>query len=162
MFLGIIALLILVVVIISHVLINRKLKDYDLLVMNEKTEIMLMVKKTNANYSKVLDTFQRVVNNQNTLDDKMNALARLVDEHSTSVTYTQEQFDALSKADVFSARREELFRTKELKVALERLMGVALTSRQPPAPNDVIALENLDERISELESILGKTKDYHE
>jgi hypothetical protein len=99
---------------------------------------------------------QRVVDHQNVLDDKMDALAEFVDRHSTNVAFQQEQFYTLTKADMLAARREELLRTKELKVALERLMGVALTSRQPAAPNDLLALENLTKRIEELESILER------
>jgi hypothetical protein len=124
--------------------------------MNEKTEIMLMVKKTESITSRVLDVMQRVVDHQNVLDDKMDALAEFVDRHSTNVAFQQEQFYTLTKADMLAARREELLRTKELKVALERLMGVALTSRQPAAPNDLLALENLTKRIEELESILER------
>jgi hypothetical protein len=93
---------------------------------------------------------------QDDLEDKMNSLTNFVDKHNTYVIFQQTQFDALAKADLLAARREELIRTKELKVALERLTGVAMTSRQPPAPNDVLALEFLDRRIAELEKILDK------
>lgn len=107
-----------------------------------------MIKEINVVVSKTL--YQQKI-----LDDKTTALTTFVDTHSTNVASQQEQFNALARADILSARREELLRTKELKVALERLMGVALTSRQPPAPNDVLALENLTKRIEELESILN-------
>jgi len=97
---------------------------------------------------------QHISSLQTILDEKMNALSNFVDAHSTTVALQQKQFNALARSDMLSARREELLRTKELKVALERLMGVALTSRQPPASNDVLAIENLTNRIEELESIL--------
>lgn len=156
MFLVIVTLLILAIVIISYIRLVYGLRDYKLLVMNEKTEIMLMVKKTEIMTSKVLDVMQRIVEQQNVLDDKMTALAIFVDKHSTNIAMQQEQFNVLAKSDMLSARREELLRTKELKIALERLMGVALTSRQPAAPNDVLALENLTKRIEELESIIER------
>jgi hypothetical protein len=157
MFLGIITLLILVIVVISHILLVRMIRDNEAILMIEITGLVKMMAKTIAATSSVLDATQLITDRQKLLDNNMNALATLVDDHSTSVTLQQEQFDTLAKADVLSARREELLRTKELKVALERLMGVALTSRQPPAPNDVLALENLTRRIDELESILGKS-----
>lgn len=155
MFLVIITLLILVIVVISHnIRLARKIRDYEIMLAVEKTRIVKMVEEIITVNSNVLDATQCLVDYQKTLDDKMNALATIVNEHSTNVVSQQQQFDALARADVLSARREELFRTKELKVALERLMGVALTSRQPPAPNDVVALENLKNRIKELEAIL--------
>lgn len=145
MFFEIITLLILVIVIVSYVLLDRKLTD---------DRVMLMVKETSTVALAVLDATEFIVDHQNILNDKMNALSRFVDEHSTNVTIQQKFFDALANADVLTARREELLRTKELKVALERLMGIALTSRQPPASNDVLAIENLTNRIEELEAIL--------
>lgn len=156
MFLVIITLLILVIVIVSHVLLVRTIRDNEAILMVEKTGIMMMVEQAITVSSSVLDATQRIVYHQRALDDTMNALAILVNQHSTNVTLQQEQFDELARADILVARREELRRTKELKVALERLMGVALTSRQPPSPNDVIALENLTNRIEELESILER------
>jgi hypothetical protein len=157
MFLGIITLLILVIVVISHILLVRMIRDNEAILMIEITGLVKMMAKTIAATSSVLDATQLITDRQKLLDNNMNALATLVSQHYTNVTFQQEQFDALARADVLSARREELLRTKELKVALERLMGVALTSRQPPAPNDVLALENLTRRIDELESILGKS-----
>lgn len=154
MFLLISTLSIVVVVIVSHVLLGYVIRDNETILMSEKAEMLLKLEKMNVAISGVLDATHAVAELQNTLDDKMDAFATLVDQHSTNVSLQQEHFEDLAKADVLVARREELHRTKELKVALERLMGVALTSRQPPAPNDVIALENLTKRIAELESIL--------
>lgn len=145
MFLEFVTLLILVIVVISHILLDRKLTD---------DRVMQMVDKTNVAALAVLDVTQLLVDHQNILNDKMNALSMFVDKHSNNVVMQQKFFDALAKADVLAARREELLRTKELKIALERLMGIALTSRQPPASNDILALENLTRRIGELESIL--------
>lgn len=88
------------------------------------------------------------------VDIKIDALSRFVDERNTYVTFQQEQFNSLAKTDMLAARREELFRTKELKIALERLMGVAFISKQPAASQDVLALENVTKRIRELEVIL--------
>jgi hypothetical protein len=98
-----------------------------------------------------------IVKYQTALDEAMSDLLRFVGSQKTYTYFQQEQFSALAKADMLAARREELLRTKELKIALERLMGVALTSRQPAAPNDVIAIENLTKRIEELEKIVGET-----
>lgn len=114
-----------------------------------------MIENVRAAVLSVLETEGLVSNHQKALDNKMDALSRFVDAHSTHVTLLQGQFFALAKSDVDSSRREELRRLKELKVALERLMGVAMTSRQPPSPNDVLALENIKTRIEELEELLG-------
>lgn len=114
-----------------------------------------MIQNTNAIGVSIVQTEKLILDHQKVLDDKMDALARFVDAHSTNITLQQGQLFALAKTDVESSRREELRRLKELKTALERLMGVAMTSRQPPSPNDVLALENIDNRINELEEILG-------
>lgn len=163
MFFEFVTLLILVLVVVSYIRLVRRIRDSELTLSAEKTEIVMMVERNIATTSSVLTLMQRVVDYQkvsdelmDALSDKMNALAKLVDEHSSSVTFSQNQLDTLMRADVLAARREELLRTKELKTALERLMGVAMTSRQAPSPNDVLALENLDNRIDELEKILAE------
>jgi hypothetical protein len=155
MFFEIITLLLLIALIVLTLLLSRKIPD---------DVTLQMIAKTNRIATRALDTAQVYIDSQKNvdkiflrLDDKMDALSRFVDTHSTRVAFQQEQFDALAKADVSSARREELLRCKELKIALERLMGVALTSRQPPSPNDILALENLTKRIKELEDILKET-----
>jgi hypothetical protein len=151
MFLWFIILLLFGVVVMSYLLLNRLIFQK----FGESQEfIEVGIRQTNDISSRVLDLTQHIIDHQERLDNKMDALANLVDKHSTSVTFQQSQFDALARADVLAARREELLRAKELKVALERLMGVAMTSRQPSSPNDVIALENLDNRIEELERII--------
>jgi len=155
MFLEIITLLLLIVLVLSHLFLARKIPD---------DTTLKMVEETNLIASRALDTSQIYIDSQRDVDktfskfdDKIEALVLFVDEHSTRVAFQQEQFSALAKADVIAARREELRRCKELKIALERLMGVALTSRQPPAPNDIVALENLTQRIGELEDILKES-----
>lgn len=151
MFLWFIILLILGVVVVSYLRLDKLIFEK----FGKHQEIIEAgIKKTNATASSVIDITQRLIDHQESLDNKMDALAELVYKHSTSVAFQQAQFDALARADVLAARREELLRAKELKVALERLMGVAMTSRQPSSPNDVIALENLDNRIEELERII--------
>lgn len=152
MFLVLITLLILITVVISYLRLDKFI--FEKFEESQET-IEAGMKQTNDIASKVFDLTQRIIDHQKSLDDKMDALAELVDKHSTSVAFQQAQFDALARADVLAARREELLRAKELKVALERLMGVAMTSRQPSSPNDVIALENLDNRIEELERIIN-------
>ena len=114
-----------------------------------------MIERVRAVCLSVVETERTIMDHQKILDEKMDALARFVDDHSTNAILLQGQFFAQAKTDVDSSRREELRRLRELKTALERLMGVAMTSRQPPSPNDVLALENIEKRISELEAIFG-------
>lgn len=153
MFLWLITLLILIAVVVSYLLLNKLIiQEFG----ENKKVIEAGIRKTSAITSNVIDVTQNIIDCQKILDNKMDALADLVDKHSTSVTFQQAQFDALARVDVLAARREELLRSKELKVALERLMGVAMTSRQPSSPNDVIALENLNNRIEELERIINE------
>lgn len=152
MFFDIIILLVVILLIVSHVLLVRRIPDRRIIKMLEKTKQVssraLIANKIYMDAQKDVDDLLKK------FDYKIDALARLVDAHSTKVAFQQNEFFALAKSDVDSARREELRRLKELKVALERLMGVAMTSRQPPSPNDVLALENIEKRIDELEEIL--------
>lgn len=101
---------------------------------------------------------QLIIKYQNELDEKSDEVAKLFNQQSSIVLSHLELFDSEAKSDMLAARREELRRTKELKIALERLMGVALTSRQPASPNDVLALENINNRIAELEKILDQAE----
>lgn len=153
-----ITLLILVSVILSYLLLDklivRSFLTYEDLNQERDDHLKRIIHDFNDVASSLLDTAQLMIGNQSTLNHKMNALTTFIDERNSYVTFQQEQFQELAKADMLSARREELLRCKELKVALERLMGVAMTSRQPPAPNDVIAMENLTNRIKELERFL--------
>lgn len=153
-----ITLLILVSVILSYLLLDklivRSFLKYEDLNQERDKHLKQIIHDFNDVASSLLDTAQLMIGNQNTLNHKMNALTTFIDERNSYVIFQQEQFQELAKADMLTARREELLRCKELKAALERLMGVAMTSRQPPAPNDVIALENLENRIKELESII--------
>jgi hypothetical protein len=158
MFLEFFTLLIFGIVGLSFVLWYRSLELLNHKIADDRELIMSMIKKINVVGLDVIEATQRISNHQNYLDEKMDALARLVDEHSTSVTFTEEQFNLFARADVLAARREELLRTKELKIALERLMGIAMTSRQPPAPNDIIALEYLNQRIEELGDAINDIK----
>lgn len=153
MFLVLITLLNVAAIVVIYILLAHKLTSDD---------VILVVEKTDGTLLKVLDATELVLNYQDVfdrkmleLDKKMDALSRFVDTRNTYVTFQQNEFNALARADMLAARREELLRTKELKVALERLMGVALTSRQPASPNDVLAIENLTKRIEELEGMLN-------
>lgn len=114
-----------------------------------------MIERVRVVCLSVVETERTIIDHQRALDDKMDALSRFVDAHSTNATLQQGQLSALAMSDVASARREELRRLKELKIALERLMGVAMTSRQPASPNDTLALEDINKRIEELEEILN-------
>lgn len=153
MWIILVPLLILIAVIISYLLLDK------LIIQNfeeDRESIKAVVKNTDFLSRRVFDFSRNIIRQQQYLDSKMDALAALVDQHSTSVRFTQEQFNALVRADVLSARREELRRLKELKVVLERVMSSAMISRQPPSSNDVIALENITNRIEELEKITDK------
>lgn len=137
---------------------------------NENTKLIYRNLKKNREFDQVkqaqvenlaketLKSNQLLVNNQIALDKKLDALSIWMDKRNTYVTFQQEQFISLAKSDMLAARRDELLRTKELKVALERLMGVALTSRQPASPNDILAIENLTNRIEELEDVLKEVR----
>ncbi len=127
--------------------------------------IQANVKKNRENDQLRQDKFDNLVrdflkaitlinNAQEDLDNKMNAFSAFVDEQNTYVTFQQNEFNALAKADMLASRRNELILAKRFKVALERLMGSAMYSRQPAASQDILELENLDKRISELEYIL--------
>lgn len=153
-----ITLLILISVVLSYLLLERLIirnfeRDREF-IQERDNQLKQIIKDFSDISESLLDTAQLLVGNQNILNSKMSALTTFMDDRNGYVTFQQEQFDTLAKADMLAARREELLRTKELKVALERLMGVAMTSRQPPAPNDVLAIENLTNRIKELEAIL--------
>lgn len=128
------------------------------IVIQEANRVMIRQDRVATRVDKLADEITKasrlIVASQSSLDRKFDALSNLVDTVSTNVTWEYQNLNALAKSDVVASRREELHRSKELKVALERLMGVALTSRQPPAQNDVIALEILERRIKELETIL--------
>lgn len=148
-------LLVLILLIVSNVLLARRIPD---------KRTMKMIEKTNFISSRALTATQIYIDSQRDIDKllrefdvKIDDLSKFVNEHTTGVVRQLEQFSSVAKSDMLSARREELRRLKELKVALERLMGVALTSRQPPAPNDILALENIEKRIEELEKIFGQT-----
>ena len=152
MFFEFIVVIMLIGLIVSHLLLARKIQD---------KKIIRLIEKTNLTSSRALTASQTYITSQKDIDkllrafdEKMKVLAMLVDDHFTSVVHQQELFSSIAQSDMLSARREELRRLKELKIALERLMGVALTSRQPSSPNDVLALENIEKRIEELETIL--------
>lgn len=135
----------------SVVFLNRTMsKNFK----NERQYNRKMLDEISTSLLKIITIEKLFVERQKALDDKMNALSEFVDAHSTNAIFQQEQFNTLIKSDMLAARREELRRLKELKVALERLMGVAMTSRQPASPNDVLALENINKRIEELESLV--------
>lgn len=109
-------------------------------------------------FNDVLEKFKLALNDvnetQETLDEKMDALSRFIDERNTYVANQQEQFLAFAKSDMLSARRDELIQINQLKVALERIMSMTTMSRQAPAAIDVLALESVTNRIKELEAIL--------
>ena len=159
MFLEIMSLLILVLIVISTLLLARFIslnvrKDRELSRLREERLIHLF-KRVEVVASNAVKTEQLVIDNQVVLDDKMGDLIRLMGAHNIYVTDQQEQFNALAKLDILSARRNELLSLKELKESLIRISGMATLSRQSPDAIDVLAIENVTNRIKELELILA-------
>lgn len=101
-----------------------------------------------------LKATQLIIDYQTKLDEMFDEAMKLVDTQNTSVLAYLKMFDATAKSDLLAARRDELIRTKELKVALERIMGMAMTSRQEPSAIDQLAMESIINRIKELEEII--------
>ena len=159
MFLNIITLVILVLVIVSYLLLDRLIvsnarKDRELSRVRED-RLVKIFKRVEVVAERSTKLEQLVLNQQIALNDKMDALSRFIDERNTYVTFQQNQFEALAKSDMLAARRDELIRTKELKVALERIISMTTMSRQEPAAIDQLAIESVANRIAELEDILG-------
>ena len=159
MFLEIMSLLILVLVVVSTLLLARFIslnerKNRELSRVREE-RLTQIVKQVEVVASNAVKTEQLVIDNQLILDEKMGDLIRLMGAHNIYVTDQQVEFNALAKSDMLSARRDELLRLKELKVALERLIGMSTLSRQSPAVIDILAIENVTNRIEELEIILA-------
>jgi hypothetical protein len=102
----------------------------------------------------ILSATKLIEETQQTLDEQMGFVSALLDQHSTSLHGYLKTFENLAQSDILSARRDELTRTYELKSALERIMGMAMTSRQEPSTNDKLAMESVTHRIKELEKIL--------
>ena len=160
MSLEIITLLVLVLVVVLLVLLARFIssnlqKDRELSRARDERTFKL-VREAWGMILRIEETAQVITKTQDYLDEKVDKLARIIEEHNTTVNEHLGAFTALAKSEMLATRRNELVMATELKVALERIMGVALTSRQPVAPNDVIAMENLTKRITDLETILGE------
>ncbi len=155
MFLEIVALLILAIAVVSPFVLARyfstnlqKSRDLDRVRQDRvAARIELLAKET-------IEAGRTISISQSDLTKELESFWKHVDEENAFLKSEYQNFNKLAKSDMMFARREELLRSKELKIALERLMGIALTSRQPASPNDILALENLNNRISELEMIL--------
>ena len=161
MFLNTITLVILFLVIVSYIMLDRRMvsnarKDRELSRVREE-RLVKIFKRVEVIAERSTKLEQLVLNQQVTLNEKMDALSEFIDERNTYVTFQQNQFEALAKSDMLAARRDELIRTKELKVALERIISMTTMSRQEPAAIDQLAIASLTNRIEELETIL---KDY--
>ena len=159
MFLEIITSLILVFIVVFYLLLDRHIfrnfkKDRELSRVREE-RLIQVVKRVEVVASNAVKTEQLVIDNQVVLDDKMGDLIRLMGAHNIYVSDQQEQFNALAKSDILSARRNELLSLKELKESLIRISGMATLSRQSPDAIDVLAIENVTNRIKELELILA-------
>ena len=159
MFLEIITSLILVFIVVFYLLLDCHIfrnfkKDRELSRVREE-RLIQVVKRVEVVASNAVKTEQLVIDNQVVLDDKMGDLIRLMGAHNIYVTDQQEQFNALAKLDILSARRNELLSLKELKESLIRISGMATLSRQSPDAIDVLAIENVTNRIKELELILA-------
>ena len=161
MFLNTITLVILFLVIVSYIMLDRRMvsnarKDRELSRVREE-RLVKVFNRVEVIAERATKLEQLVLNQQVALNEKMDALSKFIDERNTYVTFQQNQFEALAKSDMLASRRDELIRTKELKVALERIISMTTMSRQEPAAIDQLAIESLANRIEELETIL---KDY--
>ncbi len=97
---------------------------------------------------------QLAVNHQLSFDEKLQDITSVVNKQLLEMDTHLQQFEAMAKSDMLSARRDELIRTKELKIALERIISMNTMSRQEPSAIDQLAIESVTNRIVELEAIL--------
>lgn len=98
---------------------------------------------------------QIVIDGQNTLYEAINEVAQVVSNHNTFVDSHFQKLNELMNSDMMAARRDELIRTKELKVALDRIVTLTTLSRQQPDVRYITAIESATNRIEDLETILG-------
>lgn len=89
------------------------------------------------------------------LDEKINKVAMLVADHHSIVFAQTQKLYSFMHSDVKAARRDELTRARELKVALERIVTLTSMARMQPDSMYVEAIESVTKRIEELESILN-------
>lgn len=90
-----------------------------------------------------------VLDRQTDLDKRTTEFYRRIDLHL-------QKLDVLANSDVIAARRDELIRAKELKVALDRIVTLTTLSRQQPDSMYLEAIESVTKRIEDLEDILEK------
>lgn len=156
--LTVVTFIILVIVVVSSFIVIRLITNLFRFILNDEKTNRELNRRRDIRLSEVLKKIQQaqifISETQDALDTKMDALSRFVDERNTYVTYQQEEFKAFAKSDMLSARRDELIRVNELKVALERIISMTTMSRQAPAAIDALALESVTNRIKELEMIL--------
>lgn len=98
---------------------------------------------------------QRADQNFTTTNELIEKLSRLVEDTTLDVNLQLRDLNKLTKSDLNTARQNELLRTKELKAAIDRVIATATLTRQDPAAQDVMALRAVEQRIQELEDILG-------
>lgn len=65
------------------------------------------------------------------------------------------QIHTLVNSDMTSARQAELDQTRVVLAVLRRVVAVTVEKGLPPLPDDLIAIQEAVDRISELESILA-------
>lgn len=101
-----------------------------------------------------LKAIQLIIDCQEALDKTVQELTKLVDTQNKSLHGHLTRLNLMVQSDMLSARRDELIRAKELKVALERIISMTTMSRQDPSAIDQLAIEAVTNRIEELERIL--------
>lgn len=158
MLLKIITLSTLVIVIVSPLLLTRLIwsntrKDRELLRLRDEKALQL-TRRVEQVALQAIKTEQFIMEHHLLLDAKIDEVTRFIETHNNSVNSHLRTFDLFLKSDMVAARRDELTRSKELKVALERLVGVSTLSRQAPSVNDMLAIDSLTRRIKDLEEIL--------
>lgn len=81
-------------------------------------------------------------------------IARVTDLR-TFVEKNQSTFDNFAMSDLRESRYNELRRLNEFKMLYDRFMLITTSSRQVPSTEDILAIESINRRISELTQILN-------
>jgi len=162
MFLEFITLLMLFTFVVSQLLLTRYIsknlrKDRELSRVRDERALQVF-KRVQVIAEQAVQTQQLVIDHQTVLDEKLDEVTKTIYEYNTFVNLQLQKLRDLVYSDINIARQNELTRTRELKVALERLGAATTMSRQPVPTTDMLALESATNRIKELETILEDNK----
>lgn len=160
MLLEILTLLVLISIIVSSLLLARYIssnvrKDRELIRVRDD-RVNQLIRRVEVSAHRAAKGAHVVLNNHVALRAEITEFAQYVDEQNASIKGYLLRLDLLANADMLAARRDELMRTKELKIALERLVSSATLARQQPAGRDLMAIEFINNRIIELETIIDE------